>query len=160
MSPATGRGGAGAGGMASTSSRPTHQLHEPPAEALELARRSVRTMRGAIPAAPVLSRRSRHLARVRDPARGRALYASRQQYFIAGGSAAGHDGAMAHRDLPRGGVRIPSKLSRLHTGDRVVFETAGRWIPAARRTGSARADLADGKISASAASGVTPAEAT
>ncbi len=56
---------------------------------------------------------------------------------------------------------MPSKLvTTLHTGDRVVFETAGgggHGDPARRDAQKVRADLADGKISAEAAKTYGPA---
>jgi N-methylhydantoinase B len=66
----------------------------------------------------------------------------------------GSDGAMARTVIHRAGGGeevVPSKLvTTLHTGDRVVFETAGGGgygDPVARDPAQVRADLADGKIS-------------
>jgi N-methylhydantoinase B/oxoprolinase/acetone carboxylase alpha subunit len=82
-----------------------------------------------------------------------------ERHFIApAGRAGGGDGAMARTVIHRveGGAEVvPSKIvTTLHTGDRVVMETAGGGgygDPAARDPAQIRADLADGKISAEAA---------
>ena len=78
-----------------------------------------------------------------------------ERHFIAPkGRAGGRDGAMAHTVIHRNDGSeevVPSKIvTTLHTGDRVVFETAGGGgygEPARRDPQHVRADLADGKIS-------------
>ena len=88
-----------------------------------------------------------------------------ERHFIAPkGRMGGRDGAVARTVIHRagGGAEIvPSKLvTTLHTGDRVVFETAGgggHGDPARRDAQKVRADLADGKISAEAVKTYGPA---
>jgi N-methylhydantoinase B/oxoprolinase/acetone carboxylase alpha subunit len=85
-----------------------------------------------------------------------------ERHFVAPpGVAGGYDGGLAASQVIRADGRIeeiPSKLvARLAQGDRVVVGTAGGagWgDPLQRDRASARADLADGKIGAQAASAV------